>query len=115
MSVFNMSPFGSSKKKQVKRTTSVISYDSVSNFKGAEKKTANSFVISNQGSDSDDSNDLSYDDAPVTVDILDDTVEGTPNARSNLISAPTPAANKMQEQIALGLLTDLSSVNKKEQ
>lgn len=80
MSVFNMSSFvGSSKKKEVKRTTSVLSYGSTSNLKGiADKKGANSFVISNQGSNSEDSDELSYDDIPVTVDIDDETGNNTP-------------------------------------
>ena len=76
MSVFNMTPFGSTKKKEVKRTTSVISYDSLSNnAKGniGDKKTANSFVISNQGSNSDDSGD--FNGIPVTVDFDDKPTE----------------------------------------
>jgi hypothetical protein len=119
MSVFNMSPFGGSgKKREVKRTTSVLSYGSISNMKGVgDKKGANSFVISNQGSNSSsvNSDELSYDGIPVTIDIGDETENHTPlQTMQNVVPNKTPA-QKMKDQLALGILSDLGSVNKKEQ
>ena len=51
----------------------MLSYDSDSNGKGFKKKGANSFVISNKGSDSEGSADLSFEEAPVMVEIVDQT------------------------------------------